>query len=142
METTTKLECISLITQGEFTCVIYKDGVTHCYSEPGVRTLFTLLKTNPSLLEGSYVFDKIIGKGAAALMITGHVAHIWGDYISEGALKLLSENNLEPEYQHLVPVIENRDRTGMCPIEKLCMPLATPQECYQNIESFLRNKPK
>ena len=69
-------ELVAELRKGKFNCIIVKGEDTLKFSLPGVKTLMTLLKDDPSLLKDSIVLDKVVGKGAAALMILGEVAEI------------------------------------------------------------------
>ena len=43
------------------------------FRERGVADLFRLLREEPQLLRGAFIADKVVGKGAAALMVLGGV---------------------------------------------------------------------
>ncbi len=45
-------------------------GRTICH-ERGVKDLLRILTATPTLLAGSFIADKVVGKGAAALMTAG-----------------------------------------------------------------------
>ena len=118
-------------------CVIAKgDSVTLCH-EKGVSDLFRLLKTSQATLDGAFIADKVIGKGAAALMILGKVAEVYTDVISRPALELLESAGIPVSYGKCVPNIINRSGTGLCPVETLCLPCATAAECLPLIERFI-----
>ncbi len=118
-------------------CVIYSHGkITLCH-ERGVKDLFRILKTDPDLLDCAMIADKIIGKGAAALMILGRVKAVYADVISRPALELLSTADVSVDYSECVPNIINRDRTGICPVETLCLDCSSAEECLPLIEKFI-----
>ncbi|MCH5228275.1 MAG: DUF1893 domain-containing protein [Muribaculaceae bacterium] len=118
-------------------CIIVKGEELFRFSLPGVKTLMTLLKEDPSLLKDSIVFDKIVGKGAAALMILGGVAEIYAELISEHAIKLLDTTDIKFSYGERVPFIENRFKTGLCPIEMLSLTSDEPKIIHEKIIGFL-----
>ena len=107
-------ELVSLLHEGGYSLVLQKDGKIHTFSERGVADLY------PELLQGAFLADKVVGKGAAALMILGGVAELHADVISEPALSLLAESPVRVSYGEKVPSIRNRARTGFCPLETLC----------------------
>ena len=51
-------------------------GENHIFNHSGVKDLYTLVPTNPKLLHRAYLADKVVGKGAAALMIIGGISGI------------------------------------------------------------------
>lgn len=113
-------------------------GTVHVFDSRGVADLYALLHSQPELLKGANVADKVIGKGAAALMCLGGVAQVYTDVLSRPALELFAASGVEDVmYDHLVPGIINRAGTGLCPVETLCLPCATPSECLPLIRGFI-----
>lgn len=118
-------------------CVIAsKEGITIC-RDRGVRDLFRILQETPSLLENALLADKVIGKGAAALMVVGMVKEVYADVISRPALDLLATAGIPVSYGECVPNIINRAATGICPVEILCMEASAAEECLPLIKGFL-----
>lgn len=118
-------------------CVIYNHGRVTLCQERGVKDLFNILKTDPALLNGAMIADKVIGKGAAALMILGCVKAVYADVISRPALELLSTVAVSVDYLECVPNIINRAGTGICPVETLCLDCRSAEECLPLIEKFI-----
>lgn len=120
-------------------CVIRKgDKLTLCHQR-GVRDLYALLSEQPSALDGAMIADKVVGKGAAALMILGNVQAVYADVISQPALDLLNSVRTAVRCQTVVPHIVNRAGTGMCPVETLCMACTTAEECLPLIATFIKD---
>ena len=88
-------ELVAELRKGKCNCIIVKGEDTLKFNLPGVKTLMTLLKEDPSLLKDSIVLDKVVGKGAAALMILGGVAEIYAELISEHAINLLDTTDIK-----------------------------------------------
>lgn len=116
------------------TCVILtKDGRMLESARPGVAPLTDWLQKDPELLRGASVADRVIGKAAALLMLYGGVKEVYADVISEHAALCLGERCV-PFYEgERVPCIVNRTRTGMCPMEKLCLDTNLPREAYARV---------
>ena len=87
----------------------------------------------------AFVADKVVGKGAAALMILGSVEEVYTDVASTAALELFARHGVEVECALEVPQIVNRARTGRCPVETLCLDCRTAEECLEPIRNFIRN---
>lgn len=128
---------IDLLHAEACSCVIRNGDTTRIFRERGVRDLYRLLTTEPRLLDGAFVADKVVGKGAAALMLLGGVAELYADVISRPALELLASSSLRVSYTLEVPRIVNRTRTGLCPVESLCRDCATAAEALPLIRDFL-----
>ena len=52
------------------------------FRERGVADLFRLLHEEPQLLRGAFIADKVVGKGAAALMVLGGVEGFFAGVVS------------------------------------------------------------
>ncbi len=129
-----------ILGQGNHTLAIYdQDEQVHTYDNRGVRDLYTLLTTAPQVLKGAMVADKVVGKGAAALMIVGGIAELHTHIISEPAIKLLELSGIRYSFDEKVDHIENRDKTGWCPVETLCKDMPTAGQCVPLIANFIEN---
>ena len=118
-------------------CVIANGSRLEQFHERGVKDLHHLLHNDKALLDGAFIADKVVGKGAAALMIAGGVKAVYADVMSRAALSLFQHHGLEVEYGLLVDNIINRTGTDICPVEKLCAQCLTAEECLPLIEDFV-----
>lgn len=121
-------------------CIICKDGITEAYHERGVKDLYRLLTQQPEKLAGTFVADKVVGKGAAALMILGGVQEVYAGVISMPALDLFRKSDTIVRFGQEVPNIINRAGDGICPVEQLCRDCATATECLPLIKEFITKK--
>lgn len=130
----------TLLHDGNHTLVVAGgDGEVRTFDRRGVADLLDLLTAEPRFLRGAVVADKVVGKGAAALMISGGVAEVHTGIISEDALALFAESNVRVTFDRQVPFIRNRAGTGCCPVEALCRDCATAAECLPRIRNFILN---
>lgn len=118
-------------------CVILNGRGIHIFRERGVKDLFRLLHEEPALLERAFVADKVVGKGAAALMILGGVGSVFADTMSTPAAELFRKAGIPAECTTVVPHIINRTGTDICPVEKLCAACRTAEECLPLIAGFI-----
>lgn len=121
-------------------CVIRNGEKTLICRDRGVRDLFRILSDNPEILNGAYIADKVVGKGAAALMIAGKTARVYADVISRPALTLFGGYDVNVEYGVLTDHIINRKGDGICPVEALCAEADTAEECIPLIEKFINKR--
>ena len=110
------------------------------FSRRGVVDLYELLVRDAAFLHGSDLADKVVGKGAAALMVKGGVARVYTDVISTPALDLLRTKGVEVTFQTEVANIRNRAGTDLCPVEKRCLPLSDLDEMLATIRDFLEQQ--
>ncbi len=106
----------SKIREEEYT-IIFEADETVIYKACNFGVI-SLLENLGKVNEEINVYDKLIGKGAAMLMSSYNVKKIFAKTITKGALEIL-ENSYEVEYDRVVDNILNRDRSDLCPIEKI-----------------------
>ena len=111
-------------------------GVTTCHENRGVQDLLTLVETQPERLRGAVVADKLIGKAAAALMITGGVKEVHTNLICTPAREMLEKAGVRVSAAQEVEMILNRDKTGQCPMDRRINDTDDPAECV----AILKNK--
>lgn len=130
----------SILRSGNHALVVRTvNGNVLTFDGRGVSDLLRLLDTEPHVLHGAAIADKVVGKAAAALMIVGQVSELYADTISEQALRLFK--NAAPDitvgYDEAVPHIINRQQTGWCPMELACRDCQTAEECIIKIKEKL-----
>jgi tonB-dependent outer membrane receptor len=96
-----------------------------------------LLTQEPDFLKGASIADKVVGKGAAALMILGGIRELHTDIISSKALDLLRSSDIKVHFVQEVPFIWNRDHTGWCPVETMCSEKESAEAILPLIRDFL-----
>ena len=117
--------------------LIINNKELHAYTGRGISDLYKIYNQDKELLHGASVADKIVGKGAAALMALGYVSEVITDVVSSSALSLLVVRGISVSFQKVVPNIINRKGDGICPVEERCMECRTPEECLPFIERFM-----
>ena len=129
----------SILRQGDHSLVVATAaGAISTYDSPGVVDLYKLNTESPEILKGALVADKIVGKGAAALMVEGRVKGVQTDVITREAIDYLRNHGVEVKYEQVIDSIINRTGTGMCPVESRCKSIENPDECLKTIGEFLR----
>lgn len=127
-----------LLHAGHYSCVIRKGSDTRTFHRRGVIDIYELYQTEPSFLQGASIADKVIGKGAAALLVLAGIAHVYADVISTPALSLFRQAGISVDFGTEVPHIINRKGDGYCPLETACGGIESPQEMYPVIQDFVR----
>lgn len=108
--------------------VLQKDAVVFESTSSGIRAALQLHDSQPELLRGAVVVDRIIGRAAAMVFADGGAAAIYGDVMSFGARDDLEAADIEWQAGKLVQIIINRQGTGMCPMEQTVLEITDPQE--------------
>jgi hypothetical protein len=131
-------QIIAMLHAEACSCVIANGHRIESFHERGVKDLHRLLRQEPEILCGAQLADKVVGKGAAALMIAGGVAWVYADVISHAAMELFEQSAIDVEYGDIVPNIINRTGTDICPVEKLCRDCKSAAECLPLIDKFIK----
>lgn len=112
-------------------------GELRTFSRRGVADLFNLVADESDFLRGASVADRVIGRGAALLLVKGGAREVYAQVISSGALEVLRSAGIETSFGKEVPNIINRTGTDICPVEKLTASTSSPDEAYERIKQFL-----
>ncbi len=134
---TTLDHLIKILHDGGFSCVVEKEGNIRTFTRRGVSDLYDLYTNEPENLREASVADKVIGRGAAAILAASGVKAVHADVISTSAKALLQQNGVAVTYVTAVPHIENRDHSGWCPLETRCKALKELPEMLQAITDFV-----
>ena len=132
-------QIIAMLHATACSCVVANGERIESFHERGVKDLHRLLCDDRALLDGAFIADKVVGKGAAALMVVGGVKSVYTDVISRPALTLFLQSGIDVEYGTLVDNIINRAGTDICPVEKLCEKCLTAEECLPLITKFIES---
>jgi len=132
---------IDILHQGGYSCVIRNHGETRTFKQRGVADLWALCQDDENFLNEAQIADKVVGKGAAALMIHGGIKEVYADVISTPALTLLQSYGTRVTFLTETNRIVNRQGNGLCPVETLCIQLQSVEDMYEEISKFInRNR--
>lgn len=135
-------ELIELIQDSSFSCILKNRGEIRTYTQHGVLDLYNLLIYEPDFLKEAQVADKVVGKGAAALMILGNIKELYTPVISELALALFEKTEIKVTFNQRVEHIINRSKTDWCPLERRLKDCLTVNETLPLITHFINEKNK
>lgn len=126
-------------TPGATLAVVTANGATHTFNGRGVADLYRLYTCQPDILHGATVADKVVGRGAAALICMGGVSTVYSDVISEAALATFATHpDIAVDADIIVDAIQNRTKTGLCPVETLTKNTPDPAMCIPLIDDFMQ----
>lgn len=126
-----------ILHEGNYSCVVDNYDQIYTFTGRGVSDLYDMVKNKPCFLKGACIADKVVGKGAAALMILGEVNEVYAEVISLSALMLLRDAGIESDFGRVVPFIWNRNQTDWCPLERICYCEKSAQAILPLIEKFI-----
>ena len=130
----TKLEqAKELLESGKACCVIFRGEELLLENGIGVKPLMKYLREDREFFAGAVVADKIIGKAAALLL--SNAAEVYGSVMSETAQEVFDTYQVPYSCGERVPFIQNRTRTGMCPLEDAVRDISDPAKGFDAIEA-------
>lgn len=129
-------ELIEILRKGGYSCVVRNGSEVRTFTRPGVADFYSLLTGAPTFLKGAEVVDKVIGKAAAALIISGRARELYAEVISLSALTLLRDAGIEVDFGMLVPYIRSRNGEGWCSLEAACYKEKKVEDILPLIEGF------
>ena len=106
----------------------------------GIGPLLALLDAQK--LRGAVVCDKVVGRAAAAICVAGGAQKVCADLMSAPAAAFLKARGVPSKATRIVPQIDNRDRTGPCPMEDAVRNLEDPAEMVGAIRQKLEELKK
>ena len=117
--------------------VIVKNGtVIFETKKQGVSGFLQAIEKMNKDLFGASVADKIVGVAAAMLCVYSGISAVFALTVSEGGIRVLEDNNIECLFENKVSNILNRNKTDMCPFEKLAIASGSLEEAYVKLKSL------
>ena len=100
---------INLLHTGGYSCTIANGGKIRTFTQRGVADLYDLLTQEPEFLKGALIADKVVGKGAAALMILGGIKdHTGGCPVETMCSEVESAEEILPLIRDFLEKIRNK----------------------------------
>lgn len=120
----------AILNREGFTCVVSKNGRILTSYDRGIRPVLQWIENDIDAVRGAVVCDKVVGKAAALLFVYGGIGEILAGVVSVPALEVFKAHGIVCVYRKLVSRIQNRDQTGLCPMEERAIDLTEPEEAY------------
>ena len=122
---------------GKYTLVICKDEDIIKSDVTGIIPVMTLIDSKKDY-KGYSAADKIVGRAAAFLYTLLQVKNLYGETMSKGAVEILKNAGIYYEYKTLTDYIENRQKTGMCPMDEAVKDIDNPKDAYEAIRNKIK----
>lgn len=131
-------QMLDMLNEQGLSLLVYNNGELTTHANRGIQDLLQLISEHPERLKGAVAADKIIGKSAAAIMIVGGVKQVHTNIICSPARELFEANGVLVFATEEVPMIMNRNQSGMCPMDTQINEVESVEECVV----ILQNMPK
>ena len=130
------IEAKKILLDENLTCVFCKGGIVFKSRERGIKPLLDMLESHTDTT-GFSVSDKVIGTAAALLYCLMGVKQIHAHVMSRGAVKILQDHCISVFYDELTETIQNRKKTGLCPMEIATQGIVDPDKALSVIKRSL-----
>ena len=131
-------QMLDMLNEQGLSLLVYNNGELTTHANRGIQDLLQLISEHPERVKGAVAADKIIGKSAAAIMIVGGVKQVHTNIICSPARELFEANGVLVFATEEVPMIMNRNQSGMCPMDTQINEVESVEECVV----ILQNMPK
>jgi len=121
-------------------CIVKRGKILFESNSEGIHDLVQAIDELYSLLNKASVADSTVGKAVALLFIHSKFSSIFATTMSEEALKVLKTNNIFIEFENLVPNIMNKNKTDICPFERMVLNCNDAGQAFNMFKSFLERK--
>lgn len=129
-----------MVEQG-YTCVLVRGGEVIASRDRGVKPLMLWLEQGVDL-RGFSAADKVVGKATAFLYVHLGISCLYAGVISGGAAEVLTRFGIPFQAGQVVPVILNRRKDGLCPMESTVAGIDDMPEALRAIkEKFMQLNP-
>jgi len=118
-----------MVADGKAECVVIRGGRLFPWNGRGVSPLLEFHDHREAgFMRGATVVDKVIGRAAAAIIVSGGASRVHGETMSEDAKAYLESRGIQVTYGTLVPRILNADRSDLCPLERSVEGIDDPEQ--------------
>lgn len=132
-----KKEYLDLLDSTYACVIINNDQVIYGLDHFGVIPILKYLKQATGVeIE---VYDRLIGKGAALLLLLQPVKYVYAKVITTEAYELLKSHQVEVEYGEMIEHILNRTLTDLCPIEKIAASIDDSKQIQKELLAFYQS---
>jgi len=127
------------LTENRVSLSIVKEGKILFESRShGLKDLFGAVNKLGTSLRNASIADQIVGKAAAFLFVYSRVNSVFAVTIGEKGLKLLEQNHVSAEFRSIVPNVLNKERTDVCPFEKMVLNCRDAKEVFGILENVFK----
>jgi len=121
-----------ILETSDFSVVVIKNSQVICRKKgEGIKPLIETIEELDDNIHGSIIGDRILGKASSLLCIYSNAKAVYSPRATKTAIALMLINGIPSQADVLIPRIDNRDKTGMCPFEKMLENINDPEEAYK-----------
>lgn len=130
-------QMLDMLNAQGLSLLVFNHGELTTHANRGIQDLLQLISEQPERLDGAVAADKVIGKSAAAIMIVGGVKEVHTNLICTPARELFEKEGVLVFATEEVPIILNRDKSGMCPMDTQIANIESIDECVAVLRGII-----
>jgi len=131
-------QMLEMLNEQGLSLLVYNNETLSTHDNRGIQDLLELVASQPERLKGAIVADKIIGKAAASLMTYRGVVEVHTNVICTPARKIFEKAGIKIFAAKEVPMIRNRENSGMCPMDTRLEGIEGVEECVEILQNIPR----
>jgi len=116
--------------------VVGESKLLHYTDKRGIEPLLDLIESNPAMLEGAIVGDRIVGRTAALMCIYSKVRVVFAMIISDEAIELLDKHGVLATWQETVPYIVEKNLTSRYKLDLMLKDVEEPEKAVEMIKEY------
>lgn len=122
---------------GEYSLVLCKGDDVFTSSGHGIKTLVSLVEGDKDYSEYS-ACDKIVGRAAAFMYVLLGVSNVHSSVMAKLAIQILDRAEINYSADSFVDGIQNRSKTGSCPMETAVIRSGSPVKALEDIKNQMK----
>ena len=124
-----------ILNSSDCSVVVIKNSQVICKKKGGgVKPFLEAIEELGDKLHGCIIGDRILGKASSLLCLYSEAKAVYSPQATKTAIALLLIGGIPSQADRLIPRIDNRDGTDMCPFEKLLENITDPKEAYEALK--------
>jgi len=121
-----------ILQTSDYSVVVIKNSQVICKKKgDGIKPILEAIEELGERIHGSIIGDRILGKASALLCIYSQAKAVYSPQATKTAIALMLINGIPSQADVLIPRIDNRDGTDMCPFERMLENTSSPEEAYK-----------
>jgi hypothetical protein len=127
-----------VITNEEVSIVVVKyNKIWKKKKDHGLKPLLDIIEEMGEDLQGAIIGDKILGRASSLLCRYAKVAGVYSPQGTKTGIALLIMGGVPCQIDKMIPKIQNKDGSDLCPFEKMLEGITEPEQAYEILKDNL-----
>lgn len=104
----------------------------------GIKPIIYAIEELGENIHESILGDRILGKASSLLCRYAKIKAVYSPQATKTAIALLIKGSIPVQVDHIIPYVTNRDRSGLCPFEKMLENITEPEIAYNILTKIIK----